>query len=90
MPLPHLCGRDIKNTAAAVCIEFFSERSSITDRPSCSGSVLYCLCVCWQYGIALDAGSSHTSLFVYKWSSHKHKDTGYVKQLLKCPENHTS
>lgn len=32
----------------------------------------------------LDAGSSHTSLFVYQWPADKEKDTGLVSQALAC------
>lgn len=31
-----------------------------------------------------DAGSSHTSLFVYQWPADKEKDTGLVSQALAC------
>ncbi|XP_021117261.1 ectonucleoside triphosphate diphosphohydrolase 8 isoform X6 [Heterocephalus glaber] len=37
-----------------------------------------------KFGIVLDAGSSHTSLFVYQWPSDKEKDTGVVSQALAC------
>lgn len=31
-----------------------------------------------------DAGSSHTSLFVYRWPADKENDTGVVSQALAC------
>ncbi|XP_010600727.1 ectonucleoside triphosphate diphosphohydrolase 2 [Loxodonta africana] len=37
-----------------------------------------------KYGIVLDAGSSHTSLFVYKWPADKENDTGIVGQHSSC------
>lgn len=37
-----------------------------------------------QYGIVLDAGSSHTSVFIYKWPADKENDTGIVSQLSYC------
>ncbi|XP_042335811.1 ectonucleoside triphosphate diphosphohydrolase 2 isoform X2 [Sceloporus undulatus] len=37
-----------------------------------------------QYGIVLDAGSSHTALFVYKWPADKENDTGIVSQHSMC------
>ncbi|KAG8518641.1 Ectonucleoside triphosphate diphosphohydrolase 2 [Galemys pyrenaicus] len=37
-----------------------------------------------QYGIVLDAGSSHTSVFVYKWPADKENDTGIVSQHSTC------
>jgi len=43
---------------------------------------MYCV---WQYGVGLDAGSSHTSLFVFKWPARKMNGTGVVEQVLKCP-----
>jgi len=43
----------------------------------------------WQYAVAIDAGSSHTSLFVYKWPKHSHKHSGDVQQVLKCPKEHS-
>ncbi|XP_074145184.1 ectonucleoside triphosphate diphosphohydrolase 2 [Sminthopsis crassicaudata] len=38
----------------------------------------------YKYGIVLDAGSSHTSMFVYKWLADKENDTGIVSQHSKC------
>lgn len=37
-----------------------------------------------QFGIVFDAGSSHTSLFVYRWPADKENDTGVVSQALAC------
>ncbi|XP_029058567.1 ectonucleoside triphosphate diphosphohydrolase 8 isoform X6 [Monodon monoceros] len=37
-----------------------------------------------KFGIVLDAGSSHTSLFVYQWLANKENDTGVVSQALAC------
>lgn len=39
---------------------------------------------CPQYGIVLDAGSSHTNLYVYKWPAEKENDTGVVQQVEVC------
>ncbi|KAK7933272.1 hypothetical protein WMY93_004168 [Mugilogobius chulae] len=36
------------------------------------------------YGIVLDAGSSHTSMYVYKWLSDKQNGTGIVTQHDEC------
>ncbi|XP_054840130.1 ectonucleoside triphosphate diphosphohydrolase 1 [Eublepharis macularius] len=37
-----------------------------------------------KYGIVLDAGSSHTSMYVYQWPAEKANDTGIVKQVEVC------
>ncbi|XP_025117914.1 ectonucleoside triphosphate diphosphohydrolase 8 isoform X2 [Bubalus bubalis] len=37
-----------------------------------------------KFGIVFDAGSSHTSLFVYQWPANKENDTGIVSQALAC------
>lgn len=39
---------------------------------------------CPQYGIVLDAGSSHTNLYVYEWPAEKENDTGVVQQVEVC------
>ncbi|KAL1788321.1 ectonucleoside triphosphate diphosphohydrolase 1 [Sigmodon hispidus] len=38
----------------------------------------------FKYGIVLDAGSSHTNLYIYKWPAEKENDTGVVQQLQEC------
>eukprot|EP00066_Takifugu_rubripes_P009576 XP_003976659.1 PREDICTED: ectonucleoside triphosphate diphosphohydrolase 2 [Takifugu rubripes] len=38
----------------------------------------------FRYGIVLDAGSSHTSLFIYKWRADKENGTGVVTQHSEC------
>ncbi|NXK95041.1 ENTP1 diphosphohydrolase, partial [Formicarius rufipectus] len=37
-----------------------------------------------KYGIVLDAGSSHTNLYVYEWPAEKENDTGVVEQVEVC------
>lgn len=37
-----------------------------------------------QYGIVLDAGSSHTAMFIYKWPADKENDTGVVSEHSVC------
>uniref|UniRef100_A0A8D2DSP4 Ectonucleoside triphosphate diphosphohydrolase 1 n=1 Tax=Sciurus vulgaris TaxID=55149 RepID=A0A8D2DSP4_SCIVU len=37
-----------------------------------------------KYGIVLDAGSSHTSLYIYSWPAEKENDTGIVQQIEEC------
>ncbi|KAM9841715.1 ectonucleoside triphosphate diphosphohydrolase 2 [Aulostomus maculatus] len=37
-----------------------------------------------MYGIVLDAGSSHTALYVYKWPADKQNGTGVVTQHSEC------
>uniref|UniRef100_A0A8C6S7J0 Ectonucleoside triphosphate diphosphohydrolase 1 n=1 Tax=Nannospalax galili TaxID=1026970 RepID=A0A8C6S7J0_NANGA len=37
-----------------------------------------------KYGVVLDAGSSHTNLYIYKWPAEKENDTGVVQQLEEC------
>ncbi|ETE57033.1 Ectonucleoside triphosphate diphosphohydrolase 8, partial [Ophiophagus hannah] len=38
----------------------------------------------FQYGLVFDAGSSHTSLFVYQWPGEKENNTGMVSQMFSC------
>ncbi|XP_053329793.1 ectonucleoside triphosphate diphosphohydrolase 8-like [Spea bombifrons] len=40
-----------------------------------------------KYGIVFDAGSSHTSLYVYRWPADKENDTGIVSQVHACHVN---
>ncbi|XP_063163038.1 ectonucleoside triphosphate diphosphohydrolase 1 isoform X1 [Candoia aspera] len=37
-----------------------------------------------KYGIVLDAGSSHTNVYVYKWPAEKENNTGVVQQIHVC------
>ncbi|KAM4576511.1 ectonucleoside triphosphate diphosphohydrolase 2-like [Odontesthes bonariensis] len=37
-----------------------------------------------MYGIVLDAGSSHTSMYIYKWPADKQNGTGIVTQHNEC------
>ncbi|XP_043575617.1 ectonucleoside triphosphate diphosphohydrolase 1-like [Chiloscyllium plagiosum] len=37
-----------------------------------------------QYGIVIDAGSSRTTLYVYKWPAGKENNTGIVSEHSKC------
>ncbi|XP_017546696.1 ectonucleoside triphosphate diphosphohydrolase 2 [Pygocentrus nattereri] len=38
----------------------------------------------YMYGIVLDAGSSHTAMFIYKWPADKQNGTGIVTQHSEC------
>ncbi|XP_045190692.2 ectonucleoside triphosphate diphosphohydrolase 8-like [Mercenaria mercenaria] len=38
----------------------------------------------YQYGVVLDAGSSHTKLFVYKWDGEKLHETAEARQVHTC------
>ncbi|XP_028810304.1 ectonucleoside triphosphate diphosphohydrolase 1 isoform X2 [Denticeps clupeoides] len=38
----------------------------------------------YKYGIVLDAGSSHTSVYIYEWPAEKENNTGMVRQLDTC------
>ncbi|XP_021352887.1 ectonucleoside triphosphate diphosphohydrolase 1-like [Mizuhopecten yessoensis] len=38
----------------------------------------------YEYGVVMDAGSSHTTLYVYKWSGEKYKDTALAVQADFC------
>ncbi|XP_067417567.1 ectonucleoside triphosphate diphosphohydrolase 2 isoform X1 [Emydura macquarii macquarii] len=55
------------------------------------GILLLCLPVkdlreppAFKYGVVLDAGSSHTAMFIYKWPADKENDTGIVSQHSMC------
>ncbi|OCT66932.1 ectonucleoside triphosphate diphosphohydrolase 8 [Xenopus laevis] len=37
-----------------------------------------------KYGMVFDAGSSHTTLYLYQWPANKENDTGIVKQVYTC------
>ncbi|XP_041825329.1 ectonucleoside triphosphate diphosphohydrolase 2 [Melanotaenia boesemani] len=41
----------------------------------------------FMYGIVLDAGSSHTALYIYKWPGDKQNGTGVVTQHRECHVN---
>ncbi|KAF5906382.1 ectonucleoside triphosphate diphosphohydrolase 1 isoform X1, partial [Clarias magur] len=38
----------------------------------------------YKYGIVLDAGSSHTSVYIYEWPAEKENNTGMVQQTHAC------
>ncbi|KAL2102247.1 hypothetical protein ACEWY4_001415 [Coilia grayii] len=38
----------------------------------------------YKYGIVLDAGSSHTAMYIYEWPAEKENNTGMVGQRHKC------
>ncbi|XP_028286973.1 ectonucleoside triphosphate diphosphohydrolase 1 isoform X1 [Parambassis ranga] len=38
----------------------------------------------YKYGIVLDAGSSHTALYIYAWPAEKDNNTGRVQQTHSC------
>ncbi|XP_041643830.1 ectonucleoside triphosphate diphosphohydrolase 2-like isoform X1 [Cheilinus undulatus] len=38
----------------------------------------------YMYGIVLDAGSSHTTMYIYKWPADKENNTGIVSQHGEC------
>ena len=47
----------------------------------CSDAFHY---ACLQFGIVLDAGSSHTSLYLYQWDGPKWQGTAVVKEIDSC------
>ncbi|KAK3095036.1 hypothetical protein FSP39_009462 [Pinctada imbricata] len=38
----------------------------------------------FQYGIVMDAGSSHTKMFIYKWDGDKYQNTALAHQVHLC------
>lgn len=40
-----------------------------------------------KYGLVFDAGSTHTALYVYRWSADKENGTGIVSQVESCTVN---
>uniref|UniRef100_A0A7M4EZQ4 Ectonucleoside triphosphate diphosphohydrolase 8 n=1 Tax=Crocodylus porosus TaxID=8502 RepID=A0A7M4EZQ4_CROPO len=38
-----------------------------------------------KYAMVFDAGSSHTTLYIYQWPADKENDTGIVSQVEACP-----
>lgn len=41
----------------------------------------------YSYGIGIDAGSSHTKLYVYRWLTGKSNGTGIVEEIFVCPSS---
>ena len=37
-----------------------------------------------QYGVVIDAGSSHSQIFVYKWDGEKENGTAIARQIFSC------
>ena len=48
------------------------------------------VCDCFQYGVGLDAGSSHTKLYVYRWPVDKKNGTGIVDEIHSCPSRESN
>ncbi|XP_064403090.1 ectonucleoside triphosphate diphosphohydrolase 8-like [Halichondria panicea] len=48
----------------------------------------------YVYGVVIDAGSTHTTLYVYRWqvptSTFTHSHTGTVQQMYSCPLTHNN
>ena len=67
-------------------ISIFNLMFSVNEILTCK-SVLLLLSICnitlfpQQYAIVFDAGSTHTSMFVYEWDGAKLKGTAVVRQL---------
>lgn len=47
-------------------------------------SITFWLSAPLQYGIVLDAGSSHTAMYIYRWPADKLNGTGVVTQHSEC------
>ena len=37
-----------------------------------------------QYGVVIDAGSSHSQIFVYQWDGEKENGTAIARQIFSC------
>ncbi|KTG31638.1 hypothetical protein cypCar_00034897, partial [Cyprinus carpio] len=64
----------ICTTIAALFISFICILLLIINTEDIKGTVQL------LYGIVLDAGSSHTSMFIYNWPADKQNCTGIVSQ----------
>lgn len=62
-----------------VCVD-----GSHAELMSLSSDVEFLLLSPLQYGIVLDAGSSHTNLYIYQWPAEKDNNTGRVDELHSC------
>ena len=40
--------------------------------------------LCLQYGVVIDAGSSHSQIFIYKWDGRKENGTAIARQIYTC------
>lgn len=68
--------------------KYFHVPESRSHGPITSPAVCSCLARgSPQYGIVLDAGSSHTALYIYKWPADKQNGTGVVTQHGECHAN---